>query len=178
MEPVPYKFLLELRRICSEKGINLVFNETGAQAYRFNGKNYFASNDKAITPDASMVFLGGQAAMAFVRRDRFVDKPLMMISTWDGDEFSFSSYVRGMEKLVANHESYIKLGREFETKLKKMLDNHIGLQFNLSGPRGWITGTLPYSLRRLFREEGERHIVCATYEAMAEFVKEWAWGEE
>lgn len=177
MEPVPYKLLLELRRICTEKGINLVFNETGAQAYRFNGKNYFASGDKAITPDASMVFLGGQAGMAFVRRDRFVDKPLMMISTWDGDEFSFSSYVRGMEKLVSDHEAYIKLGREFETKLKKMLDNHIGLQFNLSGPRGWITGTLPYSLRRLFKEEGERHIVCASYEAMNEFVKEWAWDE-
>ncbi len=175
MEPVPYKFLLELRRICREKNINLVYNETAAQAYRFNGKNYFASNDPAITPDASIVFLGGQAAMTFVRRDRFVEKPLMMISTWDGDEFSFATYVRGMEKLVREHDGYIKMGREFETKLRKMLDNHIGLQLNLSGPRGWITGTLPHSLRRLFKEEGERHIVCATYEAMAEFVKEWNW---
>tara|TARA_R110000868_G_scaffold248282_22_gene504740 strand:+ start:9067 stop:12141 length:3075 start_codon:yes stop_codon:yes gene_type:complete len=177
MEPVPYKFLIELRRLTKEKGINLVFNETGAQAFRFNSKNYFASNDAAITPDASMVFLGGQAGMAFVRREKFVDKPLMMISTWDGDEFSFASYVRGMERMITQHDDYIKLARDFESKLKKMLDNHIGLQFGLSGPRGWITGTLPYSLRRLFKEEGDRHILCASFDAMAEFVKEWAWEE-
>lgn len=177
MEAVPYKFLMELRRLSKEKGINLVFNETGAQAYRFNSKNYFASNDLAITPDASMVFLGGQAAMAFVRKELFIEKPLMMISTWDGDEFSFASYVMGMEKLIQDHDAYIKLARDFESKLKKMLDNHIGLQFGLSGPRGWIAGTLPYSLRKLFKEEGDRHILCATYEAMDEFVREWAWEE-
>ena len=115
--------------------------------------------------------------MAFVRKELFNEKPLMMISTWDGDEFSFASYVMGMEKLIKDHDGYIRLARDFESKLKKMLDNHIGLQFGLSGPRGWIAGTLPYSLRKLFKEEGDRHILCATYEAMDEFVKEWAWEE-
>jgi hypothetical protein len=41
-----------------------------------------------VTPDLLCWWGGGQTGFVHLRERYFIDKPLMMVSTWDGDELS------------------------------------------------------------------------------------------
>ena len=80
--------------ICREYEVPVVFNETGL---RFGTKDQM-SRIANCQPDASIVWLGGQMALAFVTVDYFADDPLLLISTWDGDAYSLARFAHFVRK--------------------------------------------------------------------------------
>lgn len=65
--------------------MKVVVNDTSGHCFRGSKDHYFTVNEFKNTPDAFFCYLGGQAALCFVKEDIYVKDPLMMISTWDGD---------------------------------------------------------------------------------------------
>ena len=84
---VSEELLKELRVITEKNGIPLIFNETNSKLYAYDETSFYASCEN-LKPDAIMTYHGGQLATVNICEKYFLDQPLMLISTWDGDEFS------------------------------------------------------------------------------------------
>ena len=129
MERVPRDFLSKLRGLCTRYQTPLVYNETASAFYRY-GEDHFCcggggggkggnsetetETEADLTPDAMMLYLGGQGAVVGLSRDSFEDKPLAMISTWDGDQFSLAQACWAIEKIEENPKAYFKKRRQFQ----------------------------------------------------------------
>lgn len=170
MEKVPFPFLVGLRLLTSKYQIALVFNETASQFYRFSEKHFFASNFLDISPDVGLIYLGGQAGVVFARENFYFNKPLMMISTWDGDEFSFNSYFHSFKTVTNNSEDYKKTCKQFHKRLLTTLSRYEVDQIQLENGFGYFKGSIPTSLSDLFIHNGEHYLVCPTYDSMREFL--------
>lgn len=81
------RFLRALRQLCDETGVPLVMNESASWAYR-GSRELFYCQATGVLPDLLTMFAGGQIGHVLTNDKYFLDKPLMMISTWDGDELS------------------------------------------------------------------------------------------
>jgi 4-aminobutyrate aminotransferase-like enzyme/GNAT superfamily N-acetyltransferase len=81
------RFLKALRRVCDETGVPLVMNESASWAYR-GSRELFYCQATGVLPDLLTMFGGGQVGHVLTNDKYYLDKPLMMISTWDGDELS------------------------------------------------------------------------------------------
>lgn len=79
----------KLARACARHDIPFVVAETTTGAYR-NGHAAWAVDTWAdgIYPDMVLWYPGGQLGHIFVNDRYYISKPLMLISTWDGDELS------------------------------------------------------------------------------------------
>ena len=96
------EYLYECVKVCRDNEIPIVFNETGP---RFGTPNQF-SRIKNCQPDATIVWLGGQMAMAFTTSKYFADDPLLLISTWDGDAYSLARFAQ----FVRTHNQHETVG--------------------------------------------------------------------
>ena len=170
MYPVPREFLCALRKLCQEKEVPLIYNETASAGFAYNSSHYFASSDEELTPDVGLAFLGGQAGMVFCRKGIWVETQLMMISTWDGDEFSFANYHRSMREILEDSDRYQSTLQHFEASLKSILSAYPIEAMNLQRGRGWFKGTLPVSLRCCFERRGEGYLVDPSYHQMKRFL--------
>lgn len=117
-EAVPLEFLRELKKKAQENKIPLIYNESASQQFHFSENHYFISNDEDLTPDMTMVFLGGQMGLCFLKDEYYISKPLMMISTWDGDQFALTQYMKSMNILLENKNEILGKRKEFKSKLK------------------------------------------------------------
>lgn len=81
------RFLRALRKVCDETGVPLVMNESACWAYR-GSRELFYCQATGVLPDLLTMFGGGQVGHVLCNDKYFLDKPLMLISTWDGDELS------------------------------------------------------------------------------------------
>lgn len=84
---VSSEFLELLEQIRSETGIPLVFVES-ASAFGRSGKTFFLSDSLPVKPNIVLWYAGSQLGHVFVDDNFYVEKPLTLISTWDGDEIS------------------------------------------------------------------------------------------
>lgn len=173
MSSVPRDFLKSLRNLTTKYKVNLVYNETVSQTFNYSPDYYFASNDPDLSPNAGMVFLGGQAGLAFTSKELFLAKPLMMISTWDGDEFSFSTYRKGMEILLENKDGHLKLREEFSAKFIKVLANYDIENLKMNHQIGSFSGSIPQKLSSFLKYWEGRYIVNPSHGDMVRFVKEY-----
>ncbi len=171
MEKVPMEFLVGLKKLCSTYNVALVFNETGSQAYRYNDKSYFISSDRSIMPDLGLAYFGGQAGIAFSKEEFFLEQPLMMISTWDGDEFSMLSYHQAFKQIQNAPEQFIKTCNEFQTKLIDKLSEYDLETIQIQNGRGFFKGAIPTSLSRLFKEFNNYYVVNPSFDAMRDFIE-------
>ena len=71
----------------TETGIPLIFVETASALGRY-GEAVFASEHLPTKPNCIWWYPGAQLGHIFVDDEYFVEKPLTLISTWDGDELS------------------------------------------------------------------------------------------
>ena len=172
MEKVPLEFIVKLKELSKKYNVALVFNETGAQAYSFNRKTYFASNDKAITPDAGLCYLSGQAAIAFATEENFLEQPLMMISTWDGDEFSFLTYAKSFQQIQKNPDHFMKTADEFQKILIDKLSEYDLEVLRIQNGRGHFKGSIPSTLSKYFKEVDNSYIVNPSFDAMLDFIEQ------
>jgi acetylornithine/succinyldiaminopimelate/putrescine aminotransferase/GNAT superfamily N-acetyltransferase len=171
MEKVSHDFLVHLKSICNKKNVNLIYNETASSAYRYDNQDYFISNKESIRPDAGFVFLGGQGGLCFMKRDLFIEKPLMLISTWDGDEFSLSNYNKVLNEIQSDVASHIKLQESFQERLSTFLKKYNIHDIQLTNGNGSFKGDIPYSYQRYFSKNKDRFIVCPSRDAMKDFLE-------
>ncbi len=75
-----------LAALRERSGLPVVFVES-ASAMRRAGGDFFADAG-GFEPDARLWWAGGQVAFLHLSDRYFVDKPLTLVSTWDGDELS------------------------------------------------------------------------------------------
>lgn len=100
--------LAECIEICQNRGVPIVFNETGPR---------FGSDDQTsrqlfqlydLLPDAGVVWLGGQMSLTYTNDFLFADDPLLLISTWDGDAYSLARFAETLRQQndrlrISNH---------------------------------------------------------------------------
>ncbi len=84
---IPADFWPLVARIRRTTGVPLIFVETASSFYR-SGRGAFASSHLSVRPDLLLWWGGGQQGYVHMTRPWFISKPLMMVSTWDGDELS------------------------------------------------------------------------------------------
>lgn len=110
-------FLKELDAIRKSSDIPLIFVET-TSAYGRTGRSLFFSDSLSVKPNMIWWFTGGQLGHVMVDDRYFVEKPLTLISTWDGDDMSMA---RAYEHLfsMSNPKNYEHL-INFEESMKKL----------------------------------------------------------
>jgi 4-aminobutyrate aminotransferase-like enzyme len=171
LDSVPKDFLKELKALCKKTETFLVYNETAAKEFSFSDEHYFPSNDHDITPDAAFSFLGGQAGIVYLKEELFIAKPLMMISTWDGDEHAFASFHKGMKETLENKEEFLKVRSEFSQEIEKELDQFPKTEFFLEKGRGHVKGSLPSQVSSKLSLKSGRFIIDPSFTAMKKFLK-------
>ena len=80
-------FIKDLGEIRDDTGVPLVFVETAASLSRA-GDAVFYSDLLDVRPNMVWWYAGAQLGHIFCDDETYVDKPLTLISTWDGDEVS------------------------------------------------------------------------------------------
>lgn len=171
MEKMPYEFLRGLRDMTTKYKVALVYNETASQFYRFSHKSFFVSSFPDITPDAGLFYNGGQSAIAFATENYFLDQPLMMISTWDGDEFSFNTYYHAFKEVTKNSDEYKNTTKLFHEKIIDELTRYEIDMIKIENGHGYFKGSIPSSKSKMFIHNGEHYIVCPSYDAMKEYLR-------
>ena len=170
MQQVPTIFLEELLKLSKEYDIPVVFNETASSSYGFSQKSEFVSAIEKLTPSASMIYLGGQGGICYLDSKYFIEAPLMVISTWDGDELSFSQYHFAQNYIKSIN--YNKVISDFEQKLTKLLEK-FSINIQLTNARGSFSGNIPLWLRTYFTFNNGLFIVNPSIFAMEKFCKEY-----
>ncbi len=171
MEFIPQKFLMELKHLCNKYNVPLIYNETASSFYRYESKTFFASEDESIRPDGGIAFLGGQAGICFMREEFYLGKPLMLISTWDGDEFSFKNFTHLTR--ILSPQDLKKTREEFQKLLIEILIPINGQNLTMKNGFGNFSGNLPLGLQKLFEFKKGKFIVCPSYSAMREFIESY-----
>jgi RHH-type proline utilization regulon transcriptional repressor/proline dehydrogenase/delta 1-pyrroline-5-carboxylate dehydrogenase len=84
---MPPDFWPALDALRAELDLPVIAIETASAAYR-TGRGPFATSDLGFTPDLLAWWGGAQTGYIHTASRYFVDSPLTMVSTWDGDELS------------------------------------------------------------------------------------------
>ncbi len=82
-------YLAELDAIRNHTKIPLVFVENASSMYR-SGQSLFLSDALSVKSNMVLWYTGGQLGHVLVDDQYFAEKPLTLISTWDGDEISMT----------------------------------------------------------------------------------------
>ncbi len=164
-QQVDLTFLSQLKTMANKNNIPLIYNETGSQQYALHEDEYFLSNDEKYTPDMTMVFLGGQMGICFLSSEYYISKPLMMISTWDGDQFALSQYCKSMQYLVDNKTTITKKRNDFNQLILSLAP-----KAKLQNGRGIIPSPMAYSLTKLCRKSCKGHLCDPSDSVMTEFL--------
>ncbi|MGE0614620.1 MAG: aminotransferase class III-fold pyridoxal phosphate-dependent enzyme [Bacteriovoracia bacterium] len=90
--------LAALIAACRKRDIPIFFQETGSHFRKYDPSRLFCAGAD-LQPDGIVFYPGHQLGVLAVNDKYFLEKGLMMISTWDGDEHSFQML---REKVLKN----------------------------------------------------------------------------
>lgn len=169
--PTSLSFLKELKKLAGQYQTPLIYNETASGSFRFDLQNFFAANIPEIEPDAGLVYMGGQSALVFMKEDYFVETPLMMISTWDGDEYSLASYVEASSHLKQSHSDFLKTVDAFHQKLNDVFGRHANCSFSLHHHVGSFKGAIPSAIKGPFEKRRDTYRVLPRYLDMKHYLE-------
>lgn len=166
----PLEFLKAMVALCRKLGVPVVFNDTGSLFCRgFEG--FMAS--QAVEPDVGMAFLGGQMGMVYCRKEWFVESPLALISTWDGDEYSMFAFDRALTQFETGRQENLKIRDEFTKTLKRVLKAY-PVEVEVENGFGLLRGVLPFNLRGYFESIAPAiYRVCPKESEMKRFNTLW-----
>ena len=168
MDQVPLNFLEELRELTIKYETPLIFNETASKFYRYSD-SFYASEKLSEQPDAIMNYLGGQIGIVHINKKYFLEKPLMLISTWDGDEHSISHAVNELNNFsTENYKSAQETLNQFLTGLFQQYDLQCS-QIN-NGTANFY-GQLPIIYNQFISKIEGRNIINLSIEKMDELGK-------
>jgi hypothetical protein len=94
----------------------------------------------------------------------------MMISTWDGDEFSFNTDYHSFKNVVNNLDDFKKTTKLFHQKLVNNLSRYEIDTINIENGLGFFKGSIPLPMSKMFVYNKDRYIVCPTYDSMKEYI--------
>lgn len=117
-------YLSELEKIRMRTGIPLVFVESTSALGR-SGQSLFLTDTLPVKPNMVWWYSGGQLGHVFVDDQYFVEKPLTLISTWDGDDLSIARAYHHL--ITASKQSRDPL-QQFDRDLRALLspEHHRG----------------------------------------------------
>lgn len=171
LQAAPKEFLKGLRKLTAENQTPLIYNETASRDYHYCKDHLYISQNEEFAPDAVLAYLGGQFGIVGVRKEHFLDKPLMMISTWDGDEVSAALYVAQLENLKTHKGKYQEIREEFCNKLTEELGKVEDLSFEVSNGGVRTVGVLPGHLKALAESVSSRvHLFFPTISDMKKYL--------
>ena len=173
LKRVSVSFLKQLKKLCQKFDLPLVYNETASQMYRYSDDNYFLSNVSELRPDCGLAYMGGQAAFVYCSDEYFLEKPLMMISTWDGDEFSLGCYHRAMTMIEKDHGKFKELRKNFDKKLKEVLEKYPTNHIEIENGVGYFKGKIPHQLSQYLNSHKDAYLVCPSTSSMRRFLEEF-----
>ena len=84
---LPEDFQVALNALHKDTGVPIVAVETASSLGRL-APNLWAIDGLPLLANAVLWYAGGQLGQIFVDDKHYIDKPLTLISTWDGDEIS------------------------------------------------------------------------------------------
>ena len=172
MQFVPQQFLCALKKACQKKRVPLIYNETASSGFAYTDSHYFVSSHEDWTPDGGFAYLGGQGGMVFCRPGIWVPDKLKMISTWDGDEFSFANYHRVMQIILQNPAQYKKDVKRFDKALKSLLSKCPVEEMSLCRGRGRWKGGMPLALQQWFERRDGYFLSDPSYCQLKRFLAE------
>ncbi len=167
MDRIPVDVLRRMVAMAKKHHVPIVFNDTASMFYRYSPDAFAASSVQGCEPDASIAFLGGQMAMVGCHADLFLDQPLLLISTWEGDAFSLAAFHRAFERVQADPAAFAREVDAFHSSLINMIGhtNH-----SLENGVGWFEhDSLPSRLDGLFDNVDGRWISCPSYSQIVRF---------
>lgn len=168
MAETPLEFLKELKKLSIKYEVPVVYNESASSNFRYDSTVEFCSQLKDIAPSATMSYLGAQAGICFLTKKYFIDAPLMVISTWDGDELSFEHYINA-RKMFKNQGTYNTLVTDFEKALKELLSMFNIDDLCLKNARGSFSGHIPIWMQSYFKFTNQKYIINPSYFSMVAF---------
>lgn len=121
-------YLAELDAIRARTGIPLVFVES-TSSFNRTGRGLFLSDSLNVKANMVLWYTGGQLGHVLVDDNYYTDKPLTLISTWDGDELSIArAYHHMMASMNISGDAF----KQFETALRGAAD-----RWETHGIGGW-----------------------------------------
>ena len=163
MDSIDLNFLNKLREITSKHNTPLILNETSSKLGTY-GQATYASNLMKESPDAMMSYLCGQASIVHVSKKYFIDKPLMLISTWDGDEHSLAHAVKEYKFFDKNDLEETR--QEFNKHLEKIMASYDFECFKHDRGVGNFTGSLPPTYIRMLTNLEGRNLISISPKLM------------
>lgn len=100
--------IAESIRLCRSRGVPVVVNETGPLFGTAGQYTRRFADQPDVLPDAGVAWLGGQMALAYTNDDLFSDKPLLLISTWDGDAYALARYAEAIRQQASRTAEHIQ----------------------------------------------------------------------
>jgi hypothetical protein len=158
--------------MCTRAGVPLVYNESAAMFFRYHSDTFSASGRLDLEPDATIASLGGQMALALLRRSLFIEAPLKLISTWEGDGFSLAKFAAVTRCVMKDIAGFMKLTARFIVAIESELSGCQHVTRRLNRGCGWIEGDLPNELTAMLtRNVMARWLLCPSPSAMHQFVE-------
>jgi acetylornithine/succinyldiaminopimelate/putrescine aminotransferase len=173
LEKVPVSFLKQLKKLCHEYKTPLIYNETAAINFHYEADQFSPSHNPEIAPDLAMSFLGGQAGIVYMIEDYFLDKPLMLISTWDGDAYSYAHFAESLRMITESYQKYLLTRQLFQEKIVSILKDYEITDFQLENGQGWVKGHFPKVLKDMLGVAPDRYTICPSLCAMKRFLEEF-----
>lgn len=173
MEKVSLQFLQSLKKLCQQYKTPLIYNETAALFYAYDADYFSPSHKSEIAPDLAMSFLGGQAGIVYMQEDYFLDKPLMLISTWDGDAYAYAHFAESLSMVTEAKQKFLLTRQIFQEKIVSLLNDYEISDYYLENGQGWIKGHFPKIVKDMLGIAPDRYIVCPSLCAMKRFLEEF-----
>ncbi|QQR89382.1 MAG: aminotransferase class III-fold pyridoxal phosphate-dependent enzyme [Myxococcales bacterium] len=107
---------------CQQNDLPLILVETASGYYR-SGQGAFYSSRWSKQPDIRSWWSGAQLGFIHLKSDYFVDTPLTMVSTWDGDELSL---IRTEHQLKQAWQMDLAPKQKSLNTLCEALESHLG----------------------------------------------------
>ncbi|MGB0454966.1 MAG: aminotransferase class III-fold pyridoxal phosphate-dependent enzyme, partial [Bacteriovoracaceae bacterium] len=159
MRRIPFETLKEIKRICETHKCPLVYNETASSLYRYRKEKFSASSFSELKPSATFFSQGGQSAIVAMDETFFIAKPLMMISTWDGDEASLGAYCKALNEIDKDFSDYQQTVQNFDKSLKVVLSDYNHSHIDIENGVGQFRGFLPPQMQKLFQYNNGAYLI-------------------
>ena len=177
LKPIHEDALRRIVKTCREHGVPVVFNDTTSLFYRYTPEAFGASGVEGAEPDATIAHLGGQTALVACNDALFLEEPLLLISTWDGDALSLAQFERARQLVENDVNSFRSVRAEFHKNLTSALESIGGVESQLRDGVGAVRGELPEPLTAMLRPAGDNlWLSCPSYSEMLRFNKQTAEG--
>ena len=171
MQRVDMDFLREASALCKAKGVPIISNDTTSAFHRYDSSSFSAG--PLFDADVSVLFLGGQMGLVLANKDFFVEDPLALISTWDGDEHTLQLYKKYLDYYTTHRAEIHSRRKQFDTVLHKVFEYQAELKYEIRNGFGWAHGALQQNLSNLLNTTvcDGRYLVIPDDDSISQFLE-------